>query len=129
MKCTLLLLCTIAFWACGSRKTAADKPGDPAVAVTTASTNMPACLKAMIETYKIEEKQNPPRKIYSYLYQGKTVYYVTPPCCDFFSDLYDSSCKLMGHPDGGITGRGDGRFPDFEKTRTDEKLVWEDTRK
>lgn len=83
----------------------------------------------MIEQIKKEEVQNPPKKIYSYLYKGKTVYYVTAQCCDFFSDLYDEDCKLIAHPDGGITGKGDGRARDFVDTRRDEKLVWEDSRK
>ena len=75
-----------------------------------------------------DEVKNPTTKIYSYLYKGKKVYYVTAPCCDFFSDLLDADCNLIGHPDGGITGRGDGKMPDFHKSRTDEKLVWEDPR-
>ena len=91
--------------------------------------SLPACIQKMIEQYKTEEKQNPPRQIYSYLYKGKTVYYVTPPCCDFFSDLYDSSCVLIGHPDGGFTGKGDGKTSDFKDTRTNEKLIWKDERK
>ena len=90
---------------------------------------VPACIQKMIEQYRSEEKQNPPRQIYSYLYKGKTVYYITPPCCDFFSDLYDSSCVLIGHPDGGFTGRGDGNTSDFKDTRTNEKLIWKDERK
>ena len=28
--------------------------------------------------------------------------------CDQFSDLLDANGNLIGHPDGGITGRGDG---------------------
>lgn len=91
--------------------------------------NLPACVKKMIDQYSAEEKQNPPRQIYSYSYKGQTVYYVTPPCCDFFSDLYDSSCVLIGHPDGGFTGRGDGKSSDFKDTRTNEKLIWRDERK
>jgi hypothetical protein len=90
---------------------------------------LPSCIQKMISQYQSEEKQNPPRQIYSYLYNGKTVYYVTPPCCDFFSDLYDSSCVLIGHPDGGFTGRGDGKTGDFKDTRTNEKLIWKDNRK
>src|SRR3954462_2803917 len=91
--------------------------------------NVPACVKKMIDQYKSEEKQNPPRQVYSYLYNGKTVYYVTPPCCDFFSDLYDSNCVLIGHPDGGFTGKGDGKLTDFKEMRTNEKLIWRDGRK
>ena len=71
---------------------------------------------------------NPPRKIYSYLYKDSLVYYVTAPCCDFFSDLYNTNCELIAHPDGGITGKGDGRLSDFHALKTAEKLLWEDDR-
>lgn len=91
--------------------------------------NVPSCIKKLITQFKNEDVQNPPRKIYSYLYHGAVVYYVVPPCCDFFSDLYDKNCTLIAHPDGGITGKGDGKAKDFIKTRTHEKLIWEDSRK
>ena len=89
---------------------------------------IPGCLQKLVKGFLGEDVQNPPRKIYSYKYNGSLVYYVTPPCCDFFSDLYDSQCKLIAHPDGGITGRGDGRAKDFTETKSQEKLVWEDVR-
>lgn len=89
---------------------------------------LPACLQKLVKGFLEEEVQNPPRKIYSYTYNGNLVYYVIPPCCDFFSDLYDAQCKLIAHPDGGITGRGDGRARDFIQTKSNEKLVWEDVR-
>lgn len=92
-------------------------------------TGLPGCIQKMIDQYKSEEKQNPPRQIYSYMYKGKTVYYVKPPCCDFFSDLYDSSCVLIGHPDGGFTGKGDGKINDFKDSSSYEKLIWKDDRK
>ena len=91
--------------------------------------DLPACVRKMIVQYQAEEKQNPPRQLYSYTYKSKTVYYLTAPCCDFFSDLYDSSCVLIGHPDGGFTGRGDGSITDFNEKRKDEKLIWKDDRK
>lgn len=75
-----------------------------------------------------DEVKNPPQKIFSYKYKGSTVYYVTAPCCDFFSDLLSADCELIAHPDGGITGKGDGRAADFHKLRSGEKLVWEDPR-
>jgi len=93
-----------------------------------ASAGLPECIKALIDRFKKEEKQNPPRSVYSYTYNGKTVYYVPPICCDFFSDLYDSNCKLLGYPDGGFTGRGDGSITDFMTRRTREKLIWKDER-
>ena len=91
--------------------------------------SIPACIKKLIDQFKKEEKQNPSRSVYRYSYNGKTVYYVPAICCDFFSDLYDSNCKLIGHPDGGFTGRGDGTVADFIKTRKNEKLIWKDERK
>lgn len=91
--------------------------------------SLPLCIEKMIAQYKSEEKQNPPRSIYQYRYKGSTVYYVTAPCCDFFSDVYDSTCKMIGHPDGGFTGKGDGSMTDFMLLRTDEVLIWKDERK
>lgn len=89
---------------------------------------LPGCIKKMIGEFLQEEKQNSPRSIYRYTYNGKPVYYVPPICCDFFSDLYDNECKLIAHPDGGFTGRGDGRAGDFIQIRSDEKLIWKDER-
>jgi hypothetical protein len=95
----------------------------------TKPATQPACVQTLIEKFTKEEKQNPPRSIYSYTYKGKTVYYVTAPCCDFFTDVYDENCKLIGHPDGGITGKGDMNMMDFNTLKTNEKLVWTDDRK
>ena len=50
----------------------------------------------------------PPISIMRYEWSGETVYYVVKQCCDQFSDLLDADGELIGHPDGGITGRGDG---------------------
>ncbi len=92
-------------------------------------TTLPACIKELIEKMKAEPVTNPPSKLYSYVYAGKKVYYVPAVCCDNFSDLYDDSCKIIAHPDGGFTGRGDGKIIDFEEKKTNEKLLWEDKRK
>ena len=90
---------------------------------------LPVAIQQLIKQYTSEAKANPPRTIYSYTYKDKTVYYVTAPCCDFFTDLYDSKGKLIGHPDGGFTGRGDGNFADFSEKKKNEKMVWADKRK
>lgn len=89
----------------------------------------PSCVEALITKLKQEERTIPVASVYSYKYNGRTVYFVPAPCCDFFSVLYDDSCKVIAHPDGGITGRGDGRAKDFFETRTDEVKIWEDDRK
>lgn len=92
-------------------------------AVTT-----PKCIKAMITKFEKEPKQNPPRKIYRYSYNESVVYYVPALCCDMFSDLYSNDCTLLGHPDGGITGKGDRTLPDFTTEKKEEQLVWQDKR-
>ena len=130
MKNIVLLLCIVTASCSGPKKTAENTAADPvpvkdSMLVETAQN----CLGDMIKGFEKEEKQNPPRKIYRYNYKGKTVYYVTAPCCDFYSDLYDSTCTLIGHPDGGFTGKGDGRWLDFNSNKSNEKLVWEDKRK
>lgn len=88
----------------------------------------PAWLEKKISAWQAEEPKNPRIRIMSYTLDGKTVYYETAPCCDQFTTLYDEKGNVLCKPDGGITGRGDGRCPDFEKNRTNEKLVWQDAR-
>ena len=90
--------------------------------------SLPVCLKSLIDKFKVEEKQNPPRSVYRYTYNSKTVYFVPAICCDFFSDLYDDQCTIIAHPDGGFTGKGDGRAADFVTARTGEQLIWKDNR-
>lgn len=102
---------------CGSKKTVSSK-----------FKAIPQCIALKIEIFKIQPVQYPPGSIYSYTYNNKIVYYVPPVCCDQFSDLYDGNCELLGHPDGGFNGKGDGLFIDFSSTRSDEKLIWMDDR-
>jgi hypothetical protein len=45
-----------------------------------------------------------------------------------FGELFDESGILLCAPDGGITGRGDGRCPDFFDERREELRVWADNR-
>ncbi len=90
--------------------------------------SLPVCVNVLIEKFKSEPMTNPPRKITRYTYNDKTVYYVPAVCCDNYSDLYNDSCRMMGHPDGGFTGRGDGKLPDFNTNKKDEKLLWSDPR-
>lgn len=122
-----LLLFTIQ--ACHPSKKQQVSDADIVVENNHVTDSLPECLQSMVKTYLSEPMLYPPRKIYSYRYNNNLVYFVTPPCCDFFSELYDSSCVLIANPDGGITGKGDGRAPDFFNSRTDEKLLWMDTRK
>ena len=90
--------------------------------------NLPACITQKIEAIKTETVRNPPAKIYRYSYQNKTVFFIPQYCCDVFSELYNENCTLICHPDGGITGMGDGKCSDFFTERKEERLVWEDKR-
>ena len=83
-----------------------------------------ACMQKKIAAYKKLEKHEQPQRVVEYVYHGKKVYYVVAPCCDQFNLLYDSKCNLLGNPDGGFTGKGDGKFLDFAEKRTKEKVLW-----
>jgi len=88
----------------------------------------PAWIDRMIERFQKEPAGNPPQSIWRYEYEGATVYYIPAQCCDQFSALYDRGGHIICAPDGGITGSGDGRCPDFFSKRTNEKLIWKDPR-
>ncbi len=89
----------------------------------------PLWLQALIAQIESEPVTNPPSSIVRYRYQGATVYFRPSRCCDVPSDLFSEAGELLCHPDGGITGRGDGRCPDFFTARTDEQPVWQDPRR
>ena len=136
MKSLFLVICILNISCSSTKKTVQDANKNKDIssvvtdkrAIDKTDPILPGCIKKMIREFQQEEKQNPPRSIYRYTYKGEPVYYVPPICCDFFSDLYDNECKLIAHPDGGFTGKGDGRVVDFLQTRTDEKLIWKDER-
>lgn len=88
----------------------------------------PECIRQKIEAIKSAEVWNPPAKIFSYTYDDQKVYFVPSRCCDIPSVVYDEECNPICSPDGGITGKGDGKCSDFYDSRTDEELIWEDTR-
>jgi hypothetical protein len=100
----------------------------PARVAESDTTARPPWLKARIAEVLAERKRNPITRIFKYNYGGQTVYYISAPCCDQYSQVLDTKGKLVCQPDGGITGKGDGKCADFEKNKTNEKLVWQDPR-
>ncbi|MBC6991782.1 MULTISPECIES: DUF6970 domain-containing protein [Hymenobacter] len=92
------------------------------------TTARPAWLNARIQKLMAQKKQNPPTQIFRYRYDNQVVYYESAACCDQFSTLYNAKGQVMCQPDGGITGKGDGNCPNFNKNKTEEKLVWQDPR-
>ncbi len=125
---------------CGSTKTnqssaktdsiIVTQPGDlnqkdSVIAPKETNTAIPTCIKNKIDSFKLKEAHEKPQKVVEYVYKGKKVYYVVMPCCDFFNEVYDANCKYLGAPDGGFTGKGDGKIPDFFEMAKNEKLVWQ----
>ncbi len=87
-----------------------------------------AWLDSLIKTWQSEPVGNPPRSVYSYDYKGQTVYYVPPQAGDQYSQLYDTQGNLICAPDGGLTGKGDGKCPDFASQASNKVLIWQDSR-
>ena len=92
------------------------------------STARPQWLQNRIQSILATRKRNPIIRIARYQFEGQTVYYESAPCCDQQSTVYDVEGKILCHPEGGITGRGDGKCGNFQKRRTNEQLVWQDPR-
>lgn len=102
--------------------TGSSSPSEP-------SSERPAWLQSLIGQIESEPVTNPPSSILRYSYRGGTVYFRPSRCCDLPSDLFDRNGSLLCHADGGFSGGGDGRCPDFFSTRSDEELVWQDPRR
>ena len=89
---------------------------------------VPAWVTTLISQLENEPVANPPAFLARYDYGGRIVYYLPARCCDIASSLYDIGGVVICHPDGGFTGNGDGRCPDFFARRTNESIVWRDPR-
>ena len=88
----------------------------------------PAFIKQLIADIETRPAANSPGAIWKYRYDGRAVYYVPPSCCDVPSMLFDADGQVLCGPDGGFTGKGDGRCPDFFGRRSDERKIWDDRR-
>ncbi|MEO6894565.1 MAG: hypothetical protein ABI136_05975 [Ginsengibacter sp.] len=86
---------------------------------------LPSCLRSKIDSMAVNPGEGMPQSVTRYYYLDKTVYYLKSPCCDKYNIVFDSACHILGYPDGGFTGRGDGNMGDFFKEAKNEKVVWE----
>ena len=132
------LIPVIIMLSCGSTKTnqsaakadtvIAEEPvmnqRDSAILPEAIDAAVPTCIKNKIDSFKLKEAHEKPQRVIEYVYKGKKVYYVVMPCCDFYNEVYDDKCNFLGAPDGGFTGKGDGKIPDFFEAAKSEKLVW-----
>ena len=120
MKYLLVLLAfpVLSAGECGKKKNSATADAKQE------SDSLPSCLRNMIEKAKTDTPPTIPIQIDEYLQGGKTVYYVTADCCDFYNVVYDDSCKYICAPGGGFTGKGDEKCPNFFKEAKHVKLLW-----
>ena len=88
----------------------------------------PLWLRQRIQGILAVRKRNPIIRIVRYQYEGQPVYYESAPCCDQQSTLYTATGQVLCHPEGGLTGKGDGKCANFDKRKTNEMLVWQDPR-
>ncbi|SOD81472.1 DUF6970 domain-containing protein [Spirosoma fluviale] len=90
---------------------------------------LPAFVQILINQTKNQPVWTPPASIYQYTYKGKTVYYLSARCCDIPSTLFAENGQVLCSPSGGFAGSGDGKCIDFFSARTDEALIWQDSRR
>ncbi len=120
---------------CGSTKSNQSAIAEDSIITTSASEKslkdsgavtvaLPICIKNKIDSFKLKEAHEQPQSVMEYMYKGKKVYYVVMPCCDFFNEVYDEKCNYLGAPNGGFTGKGDGKIPDFDAEAKPGKTVW-----
>ena len=89
---------------------------------------LPSCIQQKITAIQKEPKWNPPAEVNEYVYEGKTVYLFSSPCCDQYNVAYDKDCNVICAPSGGITGKGDRKCLDFHEKATFVRVVWKDNR-
>ncbi len=89
---------------------------------------LPSCIDSKIEAIKKAPVQNPPTEIWKWQIDTVAYYYITSGCCDQYNYLYNENCEVVCAPDGGFTGKGDQKCPDFGDN-IQKKLIWKDERK
>ena len=114
-----IILCSFILFSCSANKKAARENE-----LATGINEIPSCLETKIKTMVADPNVGLPISVTRNKYGNRTVYYMVSPCCDKYNVVYDSACNVLGYPDGGYTGRGDGKMPDFKKEATDEKMIW-----
>jgi hypothetical protein len=114
VKKILLLIITISFGFFSCEKDCAE--------------NVRSCIQEWIDVVKKETPWNPPAAVKEYRYNGKTVYLLSANCCDEYRTLIDGECNYICAPDGGISGKGDGKCVDFYEKAEFIRVVWQDGR-
>lgn len=93
-----------------------------------AKPGLPDCIQSQIDAIRKQPKWNPPAEVNEYIFEGRTVYLFSSPCCDQHNKLYDIDCNYICAPSGGYTGRGDEKCTSFNEEAKHVRLVWKDDR-
>ena len=88
----------------------------------------PDWVKGLIAEQENGPVANPAASLTQCKYRNQIAYYLPPRCCDIGSVLYDKNGNIICSPDGGFTGEGDGKCPDFFTARQNCKVIWKDNR-
>lgn len=99
-----------------------------AISIKVSGQELPSFVEDLIENYKAEtDGLVSPVEIWRYDYDGEPVFYLPLArsyCCDIPSVLYSVRGDLICRPDGGFTGDGDSRCPNFVARPAAGVLVW-----
>lgn len=90
---------------------------------TGAATQIPDWVK---ERAALMQKNPAGEAVREYEYHGQKVYYFLAPCCDQMNDLFDEKGTKLCAPDGGFSGRGDGKCTDFCTSAKPLRTIYED---
>lgn len=115
MRLVNIFLCV-----CGAALAACQAP--------TLLESAPMWVRDLVSELERQPVANPPAFLARYQYRGDTVYYLPSRCCDIQSQVFDRQGTVICAADGGITGGGDGRCPDFFAQRREEEILWRDPR-
>ena len=100
---------------------------NPSKAVSASETAaLPSCVDKLIAELKNRESKNVPVTVSQYEFKGQTVFYVSAKYPDDYGTVYNQNCEVICHPDGGITGRGDGKCTGFFEEAKNQKIVWQE---
>jgi hypothetical protein len=103
-------------------------PKKMSIPVPINTTNDSGWLYNLIKEQENNPIANPPALLSKCTYKNQEVYYLPPRCCDIPSILYDDKGDVLCSPDGGFTGKGDGKCMDFLDSRKNCVIIWKDTR-
>jgi hypothetical protein len=89
-------------------------------------TDTPQWLINMIARVEDGPLEAPPASFYRCVYKNQKVFFKPARCCDIPSEVWDEKGSHICSPDGGETGRGDGKCRGFSDAKC--TLIWNDTR-